>query len=571
MNFLDLIKIIYKTLDSKQNLYIFILIFLMFVSMVLETLSIGLIIPLLAIITDPDLFFSYKIVKSFIIQIDHNKLIIYSMVLFSIFFLIKTLILAIISFFQLKIIWDINVNISKKLYINYLRSPYEFHFKNNSSILIRNIINEVDKFSGAINAYVNLFSELIILIGIMFLLFFFQPKATISLILIFGLSSILFYLFIRSHIVKWGKERQIHQGQKIKFIQQGIGAIKDIKILNRENSFINAFSDHNSRLGNISLLENFTTKAPRLWLEMIAIMSFALLVIILIYDDTNATNLVTTLGLFAGAAFRSLPSINRIMGSLQGIKFTAPSVEVINNEILNIKMDNLDVSNEKTTLKLNLLKVDNVSFTYNDSNQKTLNDINIKIPFGASVGIIGPSGSGKSTLIDLIMGLINPDNGKVTIGGVDIHKNKISWQKNIGYVAQSIYMTDDSIKNNIAFGLNDSDIDISKVNNAIKLAQLEDFIKSLPNGINTSMGERGIRLSGGQLQRIGIARALYHSPNILILDEATSSLDIETERKIMTDVLSLKKSKIIIIITHRISTIENCELIYKIKNGNLVK
>tara|TARA_A100001015_G_C14993604_1_gene715146 strand:- start:854 stop:2023 length:1170 start_codon:yes stop_codon:yes gene_type:complete len=389
--------------------------------------------------------------------------------------------------------------------------------------------------------------------------------------MIFGVSSTIFYLFIRNYIDKWGQARQIHQGRKIQYIQQGIGAIKDIKILNRESNFINRFSYHNQRIGIISMLENFTTKAPRLWLEMIAVMSFAFLVIILVLKDFDSSSLITTLGLFAGAAFRSLPSINRIMGSLQGIKFSAPAIKVINDEILNIDFDNKEVSNQEIISNIKYLKVDNVSFSYNNIPQKTLEDININIPFGASVGIIGPSGSGKSTLIDLIMGLINPDKGKITVDGVDIHKNKISWQKNIGYVAQSIYMTDDSIKNNIAFGLEDEDIDVNLVQNAIKLAQLDDLIKSLPNGIHTSMGERGIRLSGGQLQRIGIARALYYNPSILILDEATSSLDIDTERKIMTDVLSLRKDKIIIIITHRISTIENCELIYKIENGNLIK
>ncbi len=571
MNFFELISKTYITLDSNHRIYIFVLFILLFLSMLLETMSIGLIIPILAIITDPELFYSYELIKSNFIEINHGELIIYTMIALGVFFIIKTIILAIINFFQLKIVWGINVITAKKLYTKYIRSSYEFHFKNNSSILIRNIVNEVDKFSGSINALVNLFSELIILIGIFILLFYFQPLATISLLMIFGVSSTIFYLFIRNYIDKWGQARQIHQGRKIQYIQQGIGAIKDIKILNRESNFINRFSYHNQRIGIISMLENFTTKAPRLWLEMIAVMSFAFLVIILVLKDFDSSSLITTLGLFAGAAFRSLPSINRIMGSLQGIKFSAPAIKVINDEILNINFDNKEVSNQEIISNIKYLKVDNVSFSYNNIPQKTLEDININIPFGASVGIIGPSGSGKSTLIDLIMGLINPDKGKITVDGVDIHKNKISWQKNIGYVAQSIYMTDDSIKNNIAFGLEDEDIDVNLVQNAIKLAQLDDLIKSLPNGIHTSMGERGIRLSGGQLQRIGIARALYYNPSILILDEATSSLDIDTERKIMTDVLSLRKDKIIIIITHRISTIENCELIYKIENGNLIK
>jgi len=570
MNYIDLIKKIYKTLDSKQNFYIFILFVLMFISMLLETLSIGLIIPILAIITDPELFYSYKLIKLYFIEVNHNQLIIYSMIAMSIFFIIKTIILGIIGFFQLKIVWSINVELSKKLYIKYLRSPYEFHFKSSSSILIRNIVSEVDKFSGSINAFVNLLSELIILLGIFALLFFFHPTATISLIFIFGSSSMIFYFFIRNYIEKWGVERQIHEGMKIQYIQQGIAAIKDIKILNREINFINKFSKHNHRLGRISLFENFLTKAPRLWLEMIAVISFAFLVTILVYKGNNAFGLITTLGLFAGAAFRSLPSINRIIGSLQGIKFAAPSVNVIRNEFFNIETENKETPNQNGIIKFNSLKVENVSFAYNGTIKDVLKNININIPFGISVGIIGSSGSGKSTLIDLIMGLINPDTGKITMGGVDVHKNKISWQKNIGYVAQSIYMTDDTIKNNIAFGLDYTEIDDEAVNNAIKLAQLEEFIKSLPKGINTSMGERGIRLSGGQLQRIGIARALYSNPKVLILDEATSSLDSKTEKKIMDDVLALKKDKIIIIITHRISTIENCELIYKIENGNLL-
>ncbi|MDC3111588.1 ABC transporter transmembrane domain-containing protein, partial [Pelagibacteraceae bacterium] len=269
--------------------------------MLLETMSIGLIIPILAIITDPELFYSYELIKSNFIEINHGELIIYTMIALGVFFIIKTIILAIINFFQLKIVWGINVITAKKLYTKYIRSSYEFHFKNNSSILIRNIVNEVDKFSGSINALVNLFSELIILIGIFILLFYFQPLATISLLMIFGVSSTIFYLFIRNYIDKWGQARQIHQGRKIQYIQQGIGAIKDIKILNRESNFINRFSYHNQRIGIISMLENFTTKAPRLWLEMIAVMSFAFLVIILVLKDFDSSSLITTLGLFAGA------------------------------------------------------------------------------------------------------------------------------------------------------------------------------------------------------------------------------------------------------------------------------
>ena len=567
MNIFLNIKKIISLLEREQKISLIFLFILMFLAMILETFSIVLILPALTIINDPEIVSKYIFLnKIYAIygEPSQTKIIIFLILILCFFYSLKTVCITYVNWKQLQLSFSIQVQLSKKLFRNYLKNDYSFHFSRNSANLIRNITTEIDQFGGAMTASINLIAELLIVFGISLMLILYQPGATLFLGISLSLFSLLFYHFTKKYIYSWGKQRQLHQGKRIQYIQQGIGAIKQIKLLGREENFIDIYAFHNEKHGKINMLEHLMTRLPRYFLELIAVFCLSGLIILLTINQSN--QLIPIIGLFAGAAFRLLPSVSRILGSAQGLRYTLPSTEVLFNEFKTIYQT--ENKNTLDTIKFNeKLELKNLSFRYKESLKTDLKNINLKIKFGDSIGFIGKSGAGKSTLMDLVLGLIEPFEGSILVDGHNIKENLKSWQSQIGYVPQEIYMMDDSLAKNIALGLRYDEIDFKLLKKAINLAQLDSFIESLPMGIDTEMGERGIRLSGGQLQRIGIARALYNDPKVLIFDEASSALDNETEKKIMHDINKLKGDKTILIIAHRLSTLENCDKVFKIHNN----
>ena len=338
--------------------------------------------------------------------------------------------------------------------------------------------------------------------------------------------------------------------------------------MGKEEFFIKQYDKNN--ITSLSLFQKQQTlqAVPKFLMEFLAAISICLLVFILGNDKKDLSELITTLALLAGAAFRLIPSINRIIASSQTIRFNTSAIDTLKKEF-----ESMDKINNEEKFKIldfvNNITLENIYFRFPNSEKYTIENLSMKIPIGNTVGIIGSTGAGKSTLIDIILGLLNPSEGVVKINHVPILSATKSWQKHIGYVPQSIYLIDDTLRKNIAFGLSEEEIDDDLVNQAIKFSQLENLVKLLPNGLDSEIGERGVRLSGGERQRIGIARALYNSPKILVLDEATSSLDVNTERDVMNSVLLLKNKITIIIVAHRLTTVENCDYLYKIKNGKI--
>ena len=315
----------------------------------------------------------------------------------------------------------------------------------------------------------------------------------------------------------------------------------------------------------------FVLSLPRYWFELIAIFGFTILILILTYIDDGTNNIIATIGLFAAATFRLLPSIIRMINNIQQIHFTLP---VLNNLSEEFKIQNLikEISNDQKlnfSIKKDLI-LNNISFKYENNENEVLNNINLKIEHGSIIGIKGPSGVGKTTIINIILGLLKPNNGQVLVDGVDINQNLSSWQKNIGYVAQDTFLIDDSIKRNIAFGQVDSKIDNRKISSSIEKAQLSNFVKTLPHDLETVVGEKGVEISGGQKQRLGIARALYNDPSILIFDESTSSLDEATERNFLQSINKIKKDKTVIFVTHRKSVLNDCDKIFCLDAGNII-
>jgi ABC-type multidrug transport system fused ATPase/permease subunit len=421
---------------------------------------------------------------------------------------------------------------------------------------------------GGIEPLLSMISEGLIIAALLLVLIVVEPVGTILVVTTLLIATMVFHRFSDRKLQDWGARRQFEKGRIIRTIQQSLGAIKDLQVLNREDWFILEHNKH--QVSDQSLLRKIITvqSMPRLWLEVMAIGGLTGLVGVMLSAGNEPKEIVPVVGLFAATAFRVLPSVNKVVGSRQLLKVSRNAIETIHGDLQLPTLKKTGLMNQ--TLKFESLQVQNLTFAYEGIVDSVLNDVNVHIQNGEAVGFVGQSGSGKSTLIDIMLGLLEPQSGSVLINGQSIEDAKQSWQKQIGYIPQTIFLMDDSLRRNIALGIADSEIDEVAIREALKSAQLEDFVASLPEGLDTVVGERGVRLSGGQRQRIGIARALYHRPSVLVLDEATSSLDTETEHGVMQAVQALQGDKTVIIVAHRLSTVEYCDRLYRLDAGRIV-
>ena len=421
-----------------------------------------------------------------------------------------------------------------------------------------------------------LFMELVLMFSITILLIQIEPLGTILIIILASLFGICFSKFSKSIIFKWGQEKVFHQGKSIQSVMEGLGGIKMVKILGREKEFEERFLAHFEKYTKYERLNSVVQQIPRVWIEFIAILLLCILIISIIYQGKDYSSILPVIGLFTGAAFRLIPSASKVFHSIQTLRFNETSVNIIHNDIVNSNKKDIESNfkvSEMRTYDVNKIVLNNISYRYGRLGLPVIKNLSFEIKKGESIGIIGETGSGKSTLVNILLGLLPPQKGKILIDNLDISKKSSylrKWQKNIGYVPQDIFLMDDTIENNIVFGLNKKLLDQKALDDALKYSQLKKFIGTLPDGINTIVGERGVRLSGGQIQRIGIARALYNDPSILIFDEATSSLDYDTENSIVQCIDNLK-GKTKIIVAHRLSTVRNCNKVIKIDKGAIEK
>ncbi|MEC9293245.1 MAG: ABC transporter ATP-binding protein [Chloroflexota bacterium] len=559
-------------LNAKQRKSALWLGFLMFTGMVLETLGVGLVIPVLGILTQADLADRYPVIVPLLEALgnpDHSTLVLGGMLLLATVFAIKSLFLAFLAWRSMRFVYRLQAELSLRLFNYYLLQPYTFHLQRNSAQLIRNTTTEVSQFATVLNSLFMLVSEGLVMIGLGALLVFVEPFGALCVIVILGGAGLAYHRLTRMSILSWGEERQFNEGMRIQHLQQGLGSVKDIKLLGREEGFVDRFSQHNLR--NAHAWEKITAlqQLPRLGLEFLAVLGLAVLVVAMVFQGRALDTLVPTLGVFAIAAFRLMPSVNRMLGGINALRFSTPVINTLHTELNSLSKDSPSLS-KSPLLFTHELKLNGVTFTYPAAEKQALIDISLSIPKGNTIGIIGKSGAGKSTLVDVLLGLLAPKSGTVTVDGANIQAHMRSWQDQIGYVSQAIFLTDDSFRRNVALGIPDEKIDDKAIWRAIHAAQLAYLVEELPEGLSTMVGERGIRLSGGQRQRIGIARALYHDPPVLVLDEATSSLDMETEHGVMESVQALHGSKTIVIIAHRLSTIENCDNLYVLNEGKVV-
>ena len=568
---------LFSILTTVQKKECFFIIFTMIIGAILEAVGIGTILPLISVIENENIFSKYpqiKYITNSIGIITHTQFIIAVSILLIFVFVLKNLYLA----WQLKL--QINFSLKNQVYFSkmlmreYLFKPYLFHLNHNTATILRNVNS-----SGAIifsNMYVSAFqllTEIVTGFVIWSMLLLIDPfTATIAA----GFMVLILYSIIkafRKKISEQGKKQNQYSAAYLKWVNQGLGAIKETKVLRKESYFLQAFSKAYEEYGNSNKRFLFLNQVPRMIIESTVVCGLLLLVIVKIILGTPANEIVPLLGVLALAAFRLMPSANRIVNLSNNIRFNMPFFNELYDEFVKIKNSSLStneafIDKEKISkIPFNKqIKIDDLGFGYLNS-KNVLTDISFEIPKGKFVGIVGPSGAGKTTFVDILLGLLEPTAGKITVDGIDIFSNIRGWQTNLAYVPQSIYLIDGTIKENIALGFAENEINDDLINKVLHMSELYDFVYSQQDNINTNVGERGVKLSGGQRQRIGIARALYQKPEVLILDEATSALDNETEKSITDTILKLKGKITIIAIAHRTSTLEQCDFKVKFENG----
>ena len=557
-------------LQSEDIKKLFFIIFFVLIGTFLELLGVGLIIPLIALMGESNIVQTYPEflpIHSFLGNPTQKTLVMYSIVLLVFIYIFKTSFLTFLAWKQTSFAFDLQEKMSKRLFSLYLKQPYIFHIQSNSSKLTNNVVNEIGVYvKNIVLPLLLLFVELMVIIAISIMMAIIEPIGTVILVAILGTMLFLVNFLTKKKITQWGRIRQHHQKNILREVGQGFGSVTELILGGKVDEFVSRFNSHNAGAMRVGKFQSVILQLPRLWFELFAVIGLLILAASITLQSKDTDSLLPIIAGFAVALFRMLPSANRITSAVGTLRYGLPVLEFLqkefdfleNNQIQGArKVDAVDVKHEFS----NIIALRNVSYKYPTSNENSINNLSMDLDFGKTIGIIGASGSGKSTLIRIILGLIEPQKGKVLVDGSPIVNNIQGWYRGIGYVPQNIYITDDSFISNIAFGIKESDIDKNRVLDVIKKSELDSLVRELSDGLETMMGERGARISGGQLQRIGLARALYHDPSVLILDEATSSLDTDTENKIMETVGLMQSEKTIIIVAHRYSTLKKCDCI----------
>ncbi len=543
----------------------------MLVGMVLETLGIGLVIPAMALMTQEDPAAGYPVLRPALEWLGspgREQLVVAGMLVLVGVYAIKAFFLGFLAWWQARFVYGFQASLSQRLFASYLRQPYTFHLQRNSAELIRNTIGQVSEFTYVLQVSLMLMTETLVLAGVCCLLLSVEPFGAVLVVSVLGLAGWSFHRATRARLLRWGEAHQYHEGLRIQHLQQGLGGVKELKLLGREQEFLDQYAQHSSGSADVSRHQVTLQALPRLWLELLAVAGLAALVLVMIWQGRSIDHLLPTLGLFAAAAFRFMPSVNRVLSSVQGMRYHMPVIQTLHAELQTLRTESAPDRGTVERLRQSL-EVSCISYQYPDAEKLALQEVSLCIKSGTTVGFIGGSGAGKSTLVDVVLGLLTPTGGIVRVDGTDIRTNLRGWQDQIGYVPQSIYLTDDTLRRNVAFGIPVDEIDDAAVDRAIGAAQLKSFVAELPHGLDSMVGERGVRLSGGQRQRIGMARALYHDPAVLVLDEATSALDVVTERDVMAAVHALHGQKTVLIVAHRLSTVEHCDYLFRLEHGRI--
>ena len=569
---LNIIKIIGKT----NFIYLLILFFCLIFLSLLEFVGLGLIPIFMSAILDPEIISSKlnnQFLLNFINQTDKATLIIYISILLIIVFFIKNLFYIFIIVFQGLLTKRIKLHLSINVYKKYLNLDYLKLIEKNSSIMVRSLTLDVGNTAIFILNIINLCRETLLFLAICFLLFLASPLISLIILVVFGSVSVLFFFNSHKKIFEQGKFLQILSSDKIRIINDTIGSIKEIKIFKLNKYLEKIFFENTKSYEKYAFKNYFIKMLPRVILEVSAVLGIVILMISYIYINKDLTTLLPFLSLIVVSVIRIVPGLNLIQNAIATLKTIMPSYNHVLKELSFSDINNDDIKTEdKKIIKFDKkMVIENIGFNYPGNNTNVLKNISFEINKGEKIGIIGKSGSGKTTLVSIILGLLKPTSGKILIDENEIDFSKQEWNNVTGYVPQEVFLLEDTIKNNITFGLDKENINFEILEKISKEAQIFNFIDSLPLKFNTLIGERGYNLSAGQKQRLGIARVLYRNPGLLILDEATSSLDQETEKNFVNDVFDNSKDKTIIFISHRLSALSKCDKIYDINKLKLKK
>lgn len=574
---MDIILKIYSILNLKQIRRCSIIIVAMILGAILEAIGIGAILPLISIMGNPDFLTVYPKVTKYagIFGImTHIQFIITATFLLLILYIIKNIYLAWQNKIQIDFAVQNQIYYSEELLTEYLQKPYLYHLNHNTATLLRNVNSGgVIVFSLIMVSMFTLLTEIITAATIWLMLV--MIDAFTAIIVAGFIGSLLYFIIkgFRKKITEQGNIQNEYSALYIKCINQSLGAIKETKVSCKEEFFLDAFRKAYFEYGKANGKFLFMNQLPRMLIETIIVCGLLLLIITKLLLGNQPAEIVPLLGVLALAAFRLMPSANRIVNLSNGIRFQMPFFNELYEDLLIIK--NKGAKETETCLQKpesrmdfeNVISVEELSFAYPEIEKQVLNNISFSIPKGKFVGIVGPSGAGKTTFVDILLGLLPPSKGKISVDGKNIYDDIRTWQANLAYVPQSIYLIDGTIRENIALGVDEKEIDDVLINKVLHMAELYDFVQELPAGIDTTVGERGVKLSGGQRRRIGIARALYYQPQVLVLDEATSALDNETEKSITDTILKLKGQITIIAVAHRLTTLAQCDFKVKFENG----
>ncbi len=571
---LRVIKKFLNILSGYQKRRIGILIMLMILSGFLEMVSVSLVLPFMETIVDPLKVMGRPMVQSLCnylgIKSDRAFLIFMALVL-AMAYIIKNLFLMFETNIRVRFVYNCMLNTQISLFQTYMRRPYEFFLSVSSGEVIRIISNDTKDAFLLMETVLTFLTEVVIAVMLIITILIISPAITVAMTVIISITMALILLVIRPTIQRASVAYQKSSARMNNWMLQGIQGIKEIKVAQKEDYFSGHFAKNGKVYVKAVRKYTFFVQFPRFLIEAVSMSSLFIIIAYMIYCGIGFHVLVPIVSAIAMAAIRLLPSTSRISTQITDIAFKEPMLDKLieNLKVTNEMADTALVGRPKGIIQefTNNVKLENISFKYTGTEKDVFTDASIKIQKGKSIGIVGASGAGKTTAVDILLGLLTPYKGQVSIDKKDIRSDMYGWLGRIGYIPQTIFIMDSTIRENVAFGIADADIDDGKVWNALEAAALSDFVSSLPEGIETQLGERGTRISGGQKQRIGIARALYDDPEILVFDEATSSLDNETENAIMDSIDKLHGTKTLVIIAHRLSTMRNCDEIYRVENG----
>jgi ABC-type multidrug transport system fused ATPase/permease subunit len=565
------IRKLWYILPRESRLKLPILYGLTLVSSAFEVIGIGLLIPVMTTISKGGDGGSASILQpvfEFFGVESQVSMIRLAVVLLLAAFLVKNAFLLWSQMYTARVGQQMTRAVGTRLFRSYIHRPYTYHLQRNSAELIHGVLQEAQAALGVSLSFVNLSREVVVGLGLAILMVLTESLAALTtFVLLFG--GVLAYSRVTKRTARsLGRARRKVAPQVVQHLQQGFGGVKDIHVLGRASDFAEGYARHRARLDAIDIRSGALKQIGPRWIETLALGGLIVVIWTVVAGERDADRVLPLLAVFAAATWRFIPTTNTIINMFNSLRLSGPAIDAVYEELRHIEAEERIVRTRTDFTRELALR--GVTYTYPNAARPSLEHVDVAVRAGETVGFIGPSGAGKSSLVDVVLGLLPPDSGQVLVDGRDLHAERLAWHATIGYVPQAIYLTDDTIRRNVAFGIADKAVDDAAVERALRSAQLWDFVASLPKGIHTIVGERGIRLSGGQRQRVGIARALYHDPKVLILDEATSNLDTETETEVMSAIRALRGAKTILIVAHRLTTVAHCDRVYRLEHARVV-